>query len=57
MVTVRLLDPLTDPIVAEIVVVPLATPVARPEALIEATELELDDQVTCEVRFLLLPSL
>lgn len=56
-VTVTPVEPLTDPIVAEIVVVPLATAVARPEALIDAMELELEAQVTCEVRSLVLPSL
>ena len=54
--TVSVVLPVTDPEVAEIVVVPPATPVARPDALTVATAGADDAQVTCSVRFCVLPS-
>ena len=56
-VTVSMVLPLTEPRVAVIMVVPRLAPVARPEALMPATAGMDDDQVTWEVRFLVLPSL
>src|SRR5262249_25849017 len=50
-VTVRVVVPLTPPRVALMVEVPAATPVANPAALIVATPVADEAQVTCEVKF------
>src|SRR5260370_1121159 len=49
--TVRTVEPVIPLSVAEIVEVPVATPVARPSAVIVATEVLADAQVTLLVRF------
>jgi len=56
-VTVNGVDPLILPSVAWIVVLPVNTPLARPVALIVATDVLLDPQVTELVRFCVLLSL
>ena len=50
-VTVSTVEPLTPPSVALIVEVPVATAVARPAAVIVATEVVAEAQVTWLVRF------
>jgi hypothetical protein len=55
-VTIRVADPLTDPEAAVIVAVPCAFEVARPDALIVATPVLPEVQLTVFVRSLLLPS-
>jgi hypothetical protein len=49
--TVSTVEPVMLPLFAEIVEVPVATPVATPEALIVATEVVAEDQVTLLVMF------
>ena len=60
-VTVSNVDPLIEPNVAVIVVNPCATPVARPmlpcTLLIVAFNEDEEAQLTCVVRFCVLPSL
>ena len=56
-VTVKIVFPLTDPKVAVMVELPTETLVARPLDAMVATPVMDDDQVTCEVRFCMLPSL
>ena len=56
-VTVSAREPLTAPIAATIFALPLATAVAIPEPFTVAMLVELEDQVTCDVTLLLLPSL
>src|SRR5580698_10102188 len=56
-VTVSTVEPLIDDDVAVIVEVPTPAPVASPAALIVATDVVPEDQVTLDVRFCVVPSL
>ena len=56
-VTVSTVEPLIAPDVALIVEVPTPAPVAKPDALIVATEVVPELQVTLDVRFCVVPSL
>jgi hypothetical protein len=54
--TVNKADPTFPPSVAEMVEVPTPAPEARPEALIVATDVFEEAQVTLEVRSAVVPS-